>query len=72
MRKIKNPPAFPSTHNGSTLPNSAGLTMRDYFAGLAMQGFAADPTLCWDDGVAGMAKAAYKWADAILVERENK
>ena len=59
----ENPPVFPITHNGSTLPGSAGLTMRDYFAAKAMQGFAASPGgWCSED----VANLAYRWADAMM------
>jgi hypothetical protein len=62
-RKIQLPLAFPGNHSG-------GMTLRDYFAAKAMQGFAADSEATWTDGVSGMAKSAYKWADAMLKERE--
>jgi hypothetical protein len=45
------------------------MTLRDYFAAKAMQAFAADPELGWADGLTGMAKQAYRWADAMLRER---
>ena len=44
--------------------------MRDYFAAKAMQGFAADDNAAWQDGVTGMARAAYSWADAMLEARK--
>ena len=47
-----------------------GMTLRDYAAIKAMQGFAADPTASWSNGVQGMAKCAYEWADAMLAARE--
>ncbi len=46
-----------------------GMTLRDYFAGQAMQGFAASEAE-WSDGLYGMAKCAYKWADAMLEARK--
>lgn len=49
-----------------------GMTLRDYFAAKAMQGFAADGTAVWSDGVKGMARTAYIWADAMLEERTDK
>jgi hypothetical protein len=49
-----------------------GFELRDYFAAKAMQGLLAS----WDDyGIADyapFAKVAYKAADAMLAERENK
>lgn len=67
MSNIKNPPAFPHSRLGS---DSDGMTLRDHFAGLAMQGFAADPNTCAkaDD----IATCAYRWADAMLKAREKQ
>ena len=47
-----------------------GMSLRDYFAAKAMQGFAADDNAAWQDGVTGMARAAYSWADAMLEARK--
>lgn len=44
-----------------------GMTLRDYFAAKAMQGFAADPEM--SDGAREVARLAYAWADAMLAER---
>ena len=49
-----------------------GMTLRDYFAAKAMQGFAADPGCAFPDGNYGMAKCAYRWADAMLKVREEE
>jgi hypothetical protein len=46
-----------------------GMTLRDYFAAKAMQGFASDGDLSWKDGVDGMARCAYEWADAMIRAR---
>lgn len=47
----------------------SGMTLRDYFAASAMQGFASYCGACddpqWRPG------AAYKWADAMLKARET-
>ena len=61
-------PAFP--HYGGAGWMGPGMTLRDYFAAKAMQGFAADPNCGFQDGVVGMARAAYEWADAMLLARE--
>lgn len=58
--------AFPRS---SGVVYQQGMTLRDYFAAKAMQGFAADATVTWVKGVEGMAEAAYNWADEILKER---
>lgn len=63
-------PAFPrSPHSGESTDD--GMTLRDYFAAKAMQGFAADPNAAWSDGTKGMARCAYEWADAMLKAREG-
>lgn len=59
---MSNSPAFPVPSDAQDL----GLTMRDYFAAKAMQGF------CTDNGYNSMesiAKDAYTLADAMLKER---
>lgn len=65
-------PAFPVTSDNYANPESNGMTLRDYFAAKAMQGFAADPEANWQDGTGlpGMARCAYQWADAMLKARE--
>ena len=47
------------------------MTLRDYFAAKAMQGFASDCGATWKNGCAGMAEFAYKWADAMLKARHE-
>ena len=47
-----------------------GLTLRDYFAAKAMQGFAADPDM-GKTGPREIATMAYAWADAMLKAREE-
>ena len=48
----------------------AGMSLRDYLAAKAMQGFAADSYADWPNGLEGMARAAYQWADAMLEARK--
>ena len=45
-----------------------GMTLRDHFAGLAMQGMLASETV---DAVEEFARVAYRLADAMLAEREK-
>ena len=63
-------PAFPlHNHGAQTLGmHLAGMTLRDYFAAKAMQGFLADPECkgMWKD----FAQDAYKMADAMLEARK--
>jgi hypothetical protein len=67
-----NEPAFPGvtyiTLNGEKNPE--GMTLRDYFAAKAMQGFAAMSDVDGFSSVEEMAKMSYKWADAMLKVRQ--
>jgi hypothetical protein len=65
---MKNPPAFP-TGTGVT-PYNPGMTLRDYFAAKAMQGFLASPLLKTELGEYVMAKNSYRVADAMMEARE--
>ena len=59
-------PAFPRDHR---YEGHNGITMRDYFAAKAMQGFAAEGT--WSDSE-HVVKLAYRWADLMLKARGEK
>ena len=68
-----NLPAFPLAVEGNFI--NMGMSMRDYFAAKAMQGFAAacaneNDFESWIENNRGMAKAAYEWADAMMKARE--
>ena len=56
-------PAFP----GLSIEARTGLSKREYFAGLAMQGLFADPGTVGNSSE-DMAKYAVKAADALLAE----
>ena len=58
--------AFPNPHR----TDMTGMTLRDYFAAKAMQGFLASPLLKTELGEYAMAKNAYKVADAMMEARE--
>ncbi len=60
-------PAFPN--DPGTYLEDSGMSLRDYFAAKAMQGFASDPNCSWPKGVKDMARNAYCWADAMLEAR---
>jgi hypothetical protein len=67
---VNNPPAFPTGTDGNSkglsIEESQGMTLRDYVA-IAML-----PTLsALDDTVDGAVKEAYRYADAVLKEREK-
>lgn len=65
------------TENTSTFPfyncknYSEGLTSRDFIAIMAMQGYCANPN-CLTMSYKDVAIAAYRQADAMLKESENK
>ena len=80
---MNNPPAFPQPNHPLTWTGGDGMTLRDYFAAKAMQGYISAkgwhpdfvfPTdFNFDDGkraADGVAVSAYKWADAMLKARE--
>ena len=58
-------PAFPPSNPGY----AHGMTLRDYFAAKAMQGFVSDQDWRIDMGPEETAKAAYTQADAMLAAR---
>ena len=61
-------PAFPHKLDDLKEPNTTGMTLRDYFAAKAMQGFASNlgPGYTFNS----RAEIAYQWADAMLKARE--
>lgn len=64
--------AFPSVGEGFNDPrySAPGMSLRDFFAGMALQGLAVDarrPIIT--EASLGMASAAYMLADAMLAER---
>ena len=67
-------PAFPNTGNSSwSMQPCEGMTLRDYFAAMAMQGlFASNAEHEHDDEdiFDAVAEAAYQQADAMLKARE--
>lgn len=66
-------PAFPLNliHQYGWEPNIPlpGLTLRDYFAAAALQGFISNPNVDW--GFDDAAKAAYAQADAMIEARDK-
>jgi predicted aconitase len=71
MNKETGGPAFPFR------TSYAGMTLRDYFAAMAMQGLLANPKLQPEILKQGGAysgwieSSAYSWADAMLKARTN-
>ena len=74
-------PAFPMTYairewvDNNVPPGRVdGMSMRDWFAGMAMQGLAADATVAPPDGQTYegfIAELSCKLADAMLAERDK-
>ena len=77
----KNIPAYPSGESYTTFNNASGvtshhsksplhhgMTLRDHFAGLAMQGFISLNKFNTDMSV----KLSYDMADAMLMERSKR
>ena len=65
---MKQQPAFPCEYD-EYFPLGNGMTLRDYFAAKAMQGFAAMSDVDGFSSVEEMAKMSYKWADAMIKAR---
>ncbi len=57
-------PSWVRIHDGAE-----GMTLRDWFAGMALQGFASESGR-YDSK--GAAVDAYAWADAMIAAREEK
>lgn len=81
MSKNNGAPAFPTTRDSNYEVCSKGITARDYFAAKAMQGYIAYMG-CEAEAtgfmggqnskvLALLALNAYKFADAMIVEREK-
>jgi len=67
--------AYPFLHKHPTSGQttmSEGLDLRDWFAGLAMQGLYSDPEWRIDMDFSETAHAAYSQADAMMKAREVK
>jgi len=65
MNNLTGGPAFPR----GKIQSAPGMTLRDYFAAKAMQGFATNlgPGATFET----RANIAYQWADAMLKAREQ-
>lgn len=69
-----NKPAFPSEPRSFAPPDSfgSGLSKREYFAAMALQGLMAMPTRDGEDiRYESYARAAVKQADALLAELDK-
>jgi hypothetical protein len=69
---MNNPPAFPSSvDDGETVKYMLGMSLRDYFAAKAMQGFiSASTTQLIAPDIRLQARSSYFVADEMLKARE--
>lgn len=72
---MDNPQAFPLATTAETI-DTPGMTLRDWFAGQALAGIAANAafsvkTKRFGDPKTICAKAAYEFADAMLAARKE-
>lgn len=72
MNKTENPQAFPWANDADKQYNwiNKGMTLRDYFAAKAMQGYCSDPDWREDMTPTATAFAAYTQADEMLKARQ--
>jgi len=59
--------AFPIIQEGMNVDGGPGMSLRDYFAGLAMQAIIDD-----DTSPTTAANWSYQYADAMLVQKRSK
>lgn len=76
-------PAFPLHDSGDTATRP-GMSLRDYFAAAALQGWLSGPcqgdvlddyeddSTAFSDHCAAVARTCYAYADAMMRERERK
>ncbi len=64
-----NEPAFPCHGSMGEVTND-GMTLRDYFAAQALQGFSSTLTGAHEPVFEALARDAYRMADAMLKARE--
>lgn len=71
MKKDDSGPAFPMQFDD--IASQRGMTLRDYFAAMCLQGFCANAELEQDASEVAMirAKESYRFADAMLQERKQ-
>ncbi len=72
---MNNPSAFPRTlqKEYDTNIHEPGMTLRDYFAGQALNGELSTSFGQWNNNISGAracAEKCYRFADAMLKERE--
>lgn len=68
-------PAFPFVFDDTATRSRqvyTGMSIRDWFAGMAMQGMVASDIECGPEQVPIIVKSAYVMADAMLKERSKE
>ena len=73
MSTYEDSPAFPIVHPDGSGVQYYGMSLRDYFAAKAMQGFAASPSMIDSNdsrAISYVAAASYAMADAMLEARK--
>lgn len=63
----ENPPAFPRTGDQESITPQEGMTLRDWFAGMALQGLLALER--YENDIGHNAVMAYALAEDMLTER---
>jgi hypothetical protein len=69
MSSLADKPAFPVPYDHTGLTAVGGMTLREYYAGLAMQGFMANANALYEPD--GAARDAVQYADALITELEK-
>jgi hypothetical protein len=59
----------PDGHGAHIMTVSGGMTLRDYFAGMVLQGICADPS--YAPCLEVIVKSSYEIADAMIAERNK-
>ena len=67
--KLTGGPAFPTLADNGHETNQDGMSLRDYFAGMAMQSLILAAKTSQDVDL--LSKGAYQLADAMLKERSK-
>lgn len=71
MSKNDGGPAFPHSFTNESIGDCSGMSLRDYFAAKAMQGFCVEVQMWPSDKFKIWAEKAYECADAMLKAREE-
>jgi hypothetical protein len=68
MSNLSDKPAFPVPYDATGFTAVGGITLREYYAGLAMQGLMDANDLAKEESI---AKWAVGYADALIAELEK-